>query len=197
MGNVKWHACFVALLWNVLKADWSMLICVKHGNQLVEVVSIMWIKFKWEPSGAEMPEELFFFFVETRDDEVEHNAAAITIHLLIPSWKQQGENPTCSSPWGIEIISRHISLVPSGLSCQPAIRFGVGRFGGNPRIVQTMTIGLRKQLFDWLKEGRRWFASLHTLQSGRHPCVQGNYKDIIHKMRGGKILYIESIIVQK
>lgn len=151
MGNVKWHACFVALLWNVSKADWSMLICVKHGNQLVEVVSIMWIKFKWEPSVAEMPEE--FFFCGMRDDEVEHKAAAITIHLLIPSWKQQGENPTCSFPWGIKIISRHISLVPSGLSCQPAIRFGVGWFGGNPLIIQTMTIG--QQLFDWLKEGRR------------------------------------------
>lgn len=66
MGNVKWHACFVALLWNVLKADWSMLICVKRGNQLVEVVSIMWIKFKWEPSGAEMPEEFFFFLWNER-----------------------------------------------------------------------------------------------------------------------------------
>lgn len=42
-----------------LKCDWSMLICVKHVNQLVEVISVMWIKFKWETSGAETPEELF------------------------------------------------------------------------------------------------------------------------------------------
>lgn len=52
MGNVKWQACVAALLWNVSETDWIMLICVKHGDQLVEVISIMWIQFKWETSFA-------------------------------------------------------------------------------------------------------------------------------------------------
>lgn len=50
MGNVKWHACFVAFLWIIVKTDWIMLICEKHVNQLVRLITIMWIRF-----SAEMP----------------------------------------------------------------------------------------------------------------------------------------------
>lgn len=94
MGNVKWHVSFVSSFWNVAKTDWIMLICVQHGNLLAEVISIMWIQLKWEPPGLRRLKNAFFFFFFVLNKrwcgKVEHNAAAITIHLLIPSWTPQG-----------------------------------------------------------------------------------------------------------
>lgn len=74
-------------LWNVSEADCITLICVKQGDQLVEVISVMWIKFKWEaPFAGESPEE-FSRWKERR--AAEHNAATITI--TNPFLRNRGE----------------------------------------------------------------------------------------------------------
>lgn len=71
-------------------------------------------------------------FCGTKDDEkkVEHNAAAITIHLLILPENSRGETPHAALP--VASISSAVDLVPCGLLCQPAMRFGMGWVAGNP-----------------------------------------------------------------
>lgn len=118
MGNVKWHALFVVFLWNVLETGWNMLICVKHANQLVEVISIMWIKFKWEPPGAETPEEWQNLGAQEMMRRGWTQCSSNHNTFTNPFLKTAGGNPTCSSPSGIGTISSHISLVPSGLTCE-------------------------------------------------------------------------------
>lgn len=73
-------------------------------------------------------------FCGTRDDEkrVEHNAAAITIHLLILPENSRGETPHTALPMVSTSSAATFLWSPSGLLCQPAMRFGMGWVAGNP-----------------------------------------------------------------